>query len=122
MLRLTTCFLITSFLFIGNSLFGPQPASVLSLTRLTVTAEQALNLNPTLSDDGKIVAFESSKDSSFHAVRADLNGSVFEEIGGTRAVSPAMTSDGGIVVFASTEDLLGCNNSRTRSPLTSLHG
>lgn len=112
MLRLTACFLITSFLFIGNSLFGPQPASVLSLTRLTVTAEQALNLNPTLSDDGKIVAFESSAGSSFHAVRADLNGSVFEEIGGTRAVSPAMTTDGGIVVFASTEDLLGRNADR----------
>lgn len=112
MLRLTACFLITSFLFIGNSLFGPQPASVLSLTRLTVTAEQALNLNPTLSDDGKIVAFESTANSSFHAVRVDLNGSVFTEIGGTRAVSPAMTTDGGIVVFASTEDLLGRNADR----------
>ena len=112
MLRLTACFLITSFLFIGNSLFGPQPASVLNLTRLTVTAEQALNLNPTLSDDGKIVAFEASADSSFHAVRADLNGSVFEEIGRTRAVSPAMTTDGRIVVFASSEDLLGRNADR----------
>jgi len=112
MLRLTACFLITSFLFIGNSLFGPQPSSVLNLTRLTVTAEQALNLNPTLSDDGKIVAFEASADSSFHAVRADLNGSVFEEIGRTRAVSPAMTTDGRIVVFASMEDLLGRNADR----------
>lgn len=112
MLRLTTCFLITSFLFIGNSLFEPQPASVLSLTRLTVTAEQALNLNPTLSDDGKIVAFEASADSSFHAVRADLSGSIFEEIGRTRAVSPAMTTDGRIVVFASPEDLLGRNADR----------
>jgi Tol biopolymer transport system component len=112
MLRLTTCFLITSFLFIGNSLFGPQPAPVETLTRLTVTAEQALNLNPTLSDDGKIVAFESSADSSFHAIRADLNGAVFEEIGRTRAVSPAMTKDGRMVVFASTEDLLGRNADR----------
>ncbi|HKP83674.1 MAG TPA: lamin tail domain-containing protein [Pyrinomonadaceae bacterium] len=112
MLRLTTCFLITSFLFIGNSLFRPQPASVLSLTRLTVTAEQALNLNPTLSDDGKIVAFESTADSSFHAVRADLNGEVFEEIGRTRAVSPAMTTDGRIVVFSSMEDLIGRNADR----------
>src|ERR1041384_4385205 len=104
MLRLTTCFLITSFLFIGNSLFEPQPASVETLSRLTVTAEQALNLNPTLSDDGKIVAFEASADSSFHAVRADLNGSGFKEIGATRAVSPSLSSDGGIVVFASAED------------------
>jgi len=112
MLRLTTCFLITSFLLIANSLFGPQPASVETLSRLTVTAEQALNLNPTLSDDGKIVAFEASADSSFHAVRADLNGSVFEEIGRTRAVSPALSGDGRIVVFASMEDLLGRNADR----------
>lgn len=111
MLRLTACFLITSLLFIGNSLFGPQ-TSVGSLTRLTVTSEHVMNLNPTLSDDGKIVAFESSADSSFHAVRVDLNGSVFEEIGRTRAVSPAMTTDGRIVVFASMEDLLGRNADR----------
>src|SRR4030095_15638752 len=63
-------------------------------------------------DDGKIVAFESSANSSFHALRADLDGSAFEEIGRTRAVSPAMTNDGRIVVFASTEDLLGRNADR----------
>ena len=110
MLRLTTCFLITSFLFIVN-IFGPQ-TSVGSLTRLTVTAEHAINLNPTLSDDGKIVAFESSADSSFRAVHAELNGSVFKEMGRTRAVSPAMTNDGRIVVFASTEDMVGRNADR----------
>jgi uncharacterized protein (TIGR03437 family) len=71
-----------------------------------------MNLNPTLSDDGKIVAFESSAGSSFHAVRADLNGPVFEEIGRTRVVSPGMTTDGRIVVFASMEDLLGHNADR----------
>ena len=61
MLRLTACFLITSFLFVVNVISGPQ-TSAGGLTRLTVTAEQAVNLNPTLSDDGKIVAFESSAD------------------------------------------------------------
>src|SRR5215216_6207643 len=101
MLRLTACFLITSFLFIANSFFGPQPASVESLTRLTVTPEHALNLNPTLSDDGKVVVFESSADlagtgatSSFHTVRADLDGPVFDEMARTRAVSPALSTDG----------------------------
>ena len=119
MLRLTACFLITSFLFIVNSVFEPQPQSVSSLTRLTNTAEQAVSLNPSLSDDGKIVAFESSADlagvgqnSSFHALRADLGGSVFNEMGATRAVNPALSSDGRIVVFASTEDLLGRNADR----------
>lgn len=118
MLRLTACFLIISFLFIVNSLSGPQ-TSVARLTRLTVTAEQSVSLNPSLSDDGRIVAFESSADlagvaqnSSFHALHADLNASVFKEIGATRAVSPAMTTDGRIVVFASTEDLLGRNADR----------
>ena len=118
MLRLTVCFLVTSFLFIVNSVFGPQ-TSVASLTRLTFTPDHTVNLNPTLSDDGKIVAFESSADlagtggnSSFHGLRADLNGPVFNEIGSTRAVSPALSTGGKVVVFASTEDLLGHNADR----------
>jgi uncharacterized protein (TIGR03437 family) len=118
MLRLTACFLITSFLFIVNSVSGPQPQSVSSLTRVTVTAGHAINLNPMLSDDGKIVAFESSADlaatgtASFHALRTDLEGFVFKEMGASRAVSPTLSSDGRIVVFASTEDLLGRNADR----------
>ena len=119
MLRLTACFLITSFLFVVNSVFEPQPQSVSSLTRLTNTAEHMVNLNPSLSDDGKIVAFESSADlagtgasSSFQALRADLNGSVFKEMGATRAVSPSLSSDGKVIIFASTEDLLGRNADR----------
>src|SRR5215216_5177138 len=120
MLRLTACFLITSFLFIVNSVFGPQ-TSVASLTRLTFTPEHTVNLNPTLSDDGKIVAFESSADlggtgqnSSFHALRAHLTTSepIFTEVGSTRAVSPALSTGGKVVVFASTEDLLGRNADR----------
>ena len=117
MLRLTACFLITSFLFIVNSVSGPQ-ISVPNLTRLTVTPEHAVNLNPSLSDDGKIVAFESTADlagtgaTSFHAVRAELNGPVFTEVAPARAVSPAMTPDGRMLVFASTEDPLGRNADR----------
>ena len=120
MLRLTVCFLITSFLFVINTV-GPREAeSVAGLMRLTNTPEHAINLNPTLSDDGKVVVFESSADiaatggnSSFHALRADLNdGSAFKEIGATRAVSPALSSDGKIIAFASTEDLVGQNVDR----------
>ena len=118
MLRLTACFLITSFLFIVNSVSGPQPQFVSNLTRVTVTAEHAINLNPMLSDDGKIVAFESSADlaatgaASFHALRTELDGSVIKEMGASRAVSSALSSDGRIVVFASTEDLVGRNADR----------
>src|SRR4051794_3013870 len=117
MLRLTVCFLITSFLFVINLDFGPVE-SVASLTRVTNTPELAINLNPTLSDDGKVVVFESSADlvgtganSSFHALRADL-ASGFTEIGATRAVCPALSSDGKIVAFASAEDLVGQNEDR----------
>ena len=94
MLRLTFCFLITSFLFVVNSVFAADVRRA-SLTRLTNTPEHAVNLNPTLSDDGKIVVFESSADlagtgvsSSFHALRADLDAvPVFTEIGAHARVS-----------------------------------
>ncbi|HEX5884610.1 MAG TPA: lamin tail domain-containing protein [Pyrinomonadaceae bacterium] len=114
MLRLTACFLITSLLFIVGSVSVPQSAS--TLTRLTNTPEHAVNLNPTLSDDGRTVVFESSADllgqgdnSSFHLYHAEP---AFKSIARTRAVSPALSSDGGVIVFASTEDLVGQNQDR----------
>src|SRR6185503_5420607 len=114
MLRLSVCFLITSFLFIVNA----SSWSVETVTRLTNTPELAMNLNPTLSDDGNVVVFESSADlagtganSTFHAIRADL-GSAFTEIGATRVVCPALSGDGRIVAFASAEDLTGQNADR----------
>src|SRR5262245_4069407 len=100
MLRLTSFFLIVAFLFILCCL--PRADSFASLTRITNTPEHALNLNPTLSDDGRTVVFESTADlastdnASFHALRADLAGSApaFVEIGSSRAVCPAVSSDG----------------------------
>ena len=112
MLRLTACFLITGLLFIVSSVSVPQSAS--TLTRLTNTSEHAVNLNPTLSDDGRTVVFESSAgdDASFHAYRADLAAPDLKSFAKTRAVSPALSSDGGIIVFASAEDLVGQNKDR----------
>lgn len=114
MLRLSVCFLITSLLFVLNA----SSWSVESVTRLTNTPEHSMNLNPTLSDDGSVVVFESSADlagtgatSSFHAIRSDLD-STFAEIGATRAVCSALSSDGKIVAFASAEDLVGQNADR----------
>src|SRR5688572_2676392 len=115
MLRLTANFVITGLLF----LFTPQSGA--NLTRITNTSEQAVSLNPTLSDNGKVIVFESSANlldtsqaSSFQAVRAELasGAPVYRSIGNTRAVSPALVSDGRIVVFASTEDLAGRNADR----------
>src|SRR5262245_42774762 len=113
MLRLKACFLTVVFLLAGVSFFiAPKTRSSASVVRVTQTAEQAVNLNPSLSDDGRVVVFESSANfaagglnSSFHAVRADLRGEPpgFNEIGATRVVSPALSGDGSVVAFASTE-------------------
>ena len=119
MLRLTACFLITAFLFIAISVSGPERAhSLATLTRLTNTPEHALNLNPTLSNDGRTIVFESSADLastggvSFHLLRGEPGASSFVELGATRAVCPAMSGDGRVVVFASSEDLIGRNADR----------
>jgi uncharacterized protein (TIGR03437 family) len=97
------------------------------VVRLTSTVDQAVNLNPSLSDDGRVVVFESSANfvdgggsfgggvgSSFHGVRVGLRGEppTFQDIGATRVVSAALSSDGSVVAFASTEDLVGENADR----------
>src|SRR6185369_3096978 len=117
MLRLTTFFLITCFTFIAIVICGPgRVRSVSTLTRLTNTPEQVLNLNPTISDDGRTIVFESSADlantggsASFRLFRAEPS---FVELGRTRAVCPAMSGDGRTIVFASREDLVGRNADR----------
>jgi uncharacterized protein (TIGR03437 family) len=115
MLRLTTFFLITCFTVIA--IYGPgRVQSFATVTRITSTPEQVLNLNPTISDDGRTIVFESSADlantggsASFRVLRADPS---FVELGKTRAVCPAMSGDGRTIVFASKEDLVGRNADR----------
>src|SRR4030095_8551876 len=115
MLRLTVCFLITGFLLIVT--LTRRADSFASLTRITNTPEHALNLNPTISDDGRTIVFESSADlantggpASFRLLQTGL--SSFVQLGATRAVFPAMTADGRTIVFASNEDLVGRNADR----------
>jgi uncharacterized protein (TIGR03437 family) len=76
-----------------------------------------------LSDNGLVVAFESTEDleshgphSSFRLFQASLETNSFEGIGETRAVSPGLSSDGKQIAFASTEDLL-CENSDRNSEI-----
>ncbi|HEV8367851.1 MAG TPA: lamin tail domain-containing protein [Pyrinomonadaceae bacterium] len=92
-----------------------------SLRRITTTAEQALNLNPGLSDDGRVIVFESSADlvntgggNSFRVIRSEVSGvdSAFNEIARSRAASVSMSNDGQRITFASTEDLVGQNADR----------
>jgi uncharacterized protein (TIGR03437 family) len=80
-----------------------------------------VNLNPSLSDDGRVVVFESSANffsaaasDSFHAIRADVGGDppVFVDVGATRIISPALSKNGSVVAFASPEDLVGENADR----------
>lgn len=118
MLRLTVCILITILLFTAG-LFLRRAESVATLTRMTDTPEHAVNLNPTLSDDGQVLVFESSAnlsggggDPSFHTFRTELGKGGFTSIANTRAVSPALSGDGRVVVFASAEDLVGQNADR----------
>jgi uncharacterized protein (TIGR03437 family) len=128
MLRLTICFLIATLFLIV--FVAPSIKTASTVRRLTQTPEQSLNLNPSLSDDGNTVVFESSSDvfgasgnSQFRAIRADISGTlpVFSEIGSTRIVSPALSSDARVVAFASTEDLVGQNPDRN-SEIFALEG
>ena len=90
-----------------------------ALRRITNTPEQALNLNPTLSGDGRHIAFESTENLAgaqsppgFHALRADLDGvePAFVQLAASRAVAPALSQDGARIAFASTGDLVAGGN------------
>ncbi|MCA1603166.1 MAG: hypothetical protein LC776_16530, partial [Acidobacteria bacterium] len=83
--------------------------------------EEILNLNPSLSGDGRIVTFESTANlaglgggQGFRAISADLSTDtvVFGQIAISRAVAPAISQDGSRIAFASNEDLVGRNPDR----------
>ena len=120
MLRLKLCFLTVAFLLVCS--LNPERArSIEGVVRLTATAPQAVSLNPSLSDDGQVVVFESSANffagglnDAFHAMRVDVRGDppVFVDLGRTRIVSAALSGDGSVMAFASSEDLVGENFDR----------
>jgi uncharacterized protein (TIGR03437 family) len=89
-----------------------------TVRRISATPEHALNLNPTISGDGRRVAFESTADltgakrgAGFHTFRVDLTGerAVFTDVAASRAPAPAMSRDGSRLAFASRENLTGEN-------------
>src|ERR1051326_4637794 len=104
LLRLAFCFCVVALLLVtALCLSPPRASSNSSVLRLTNTAEQALNLNPTLSNDGRVIVFESSANlftaapsDGFHALRADVGGDppVFVDVGKTRIISPALSAKG----------------------------
>lgn len=88
-----------------------------ALRRVTNTTDDGVNVNPSLSGDGRRIAFESTKDlagaggNGFHALRADLSSdpATFIQMGVTRAPAPGISQDGSIIAFASKDDPLGTN-------------
>jgi uncharacterized protein (TIGR03437 family) len=122
MLRRKALFFAAITLVIALILLRPlQGTSTSTLRRITNTDEQAVNLNPSLTDDGTGLVFESTADLAavgsdigFHSVRTDLSGEgpTFAEIARTRSVTPSLSHDGSKIAFASSEDLVGQNADR----------
>jgi uncharacterized protein (TIGR03437 family) len=88
------------------------------LRRITNTTEEGISLNPSLSGDGRFVAFESTEDiahaggaESFRAIRANVgvDPPTFLQMGATRAPAPGVSQDGSRITFASKDDPLGTN-------------
>ena len=88
------------------------------LRRVTNTTEEGININPSISGDGRVLAFESTEDIAgaggndhFRAIRANVatDPATFSQMGGTRAVAPAISQDGSHIAFASKDDPLGKN-------------
>jgi uncharacterized protein (TIGR03437 family) len=104
------------------ALLWPRPSkSSPILRRVTHTSGEDVNLNPSLSGDGRKIVFESSADlaqigggQSFHALigSVEVEPSVFSEVGRTRIVAPGLSHDGSVIVFSSPEDLIGQNGDR----------
>lgn len=119
MLRLALLVLIITLAIIPFAV--PTAVTSERLRRITTTPSQSLNINPMLSDDGRFVFFESSVDlanvgglASFHTIRANIGNDAvsYEDIASSRSSSTSVSSNGLVVAFASTEDLIGQNVDR----------
>lgn len=99
--------------FIG--LRGARTQST-GLRRVTNTSEEGVNINPSISGDGRVIAFESTEDVAhaggtdhFRAIRANITPDTTTQMSATRAVAPAISQDGSRIAFASRDDPLGTN-------------
>ncbi len=88
------------------------------LRRISNTTEEGINLNPSISGDGRVVGFESTEDVAgaggsdhFRAIRANIgvDPTSFFQMTGSRAVTPAISQDGSRIAFAAKDDPLGTN-------------
>ena len=117
-LRLTAAFLFAALACSIVATAGRTQTS--APPRLTNTPAHATSLNPTLSGDGRRVAFESSADltgaggaQGFRAFLAETAGeAAFVRLAVSRAQVAAISQDGSRVAFTSAEDLTGANPDR----------
>ncbi len=114
--RSFAAFLLIAFALCLVELRSAQ--SQTGLRRLTNTTEEGISLNPSLSGDGRYVAFETTEDVAgaggsdyFRAIRAIVSAEppTFLQMGRTRAVAPAISQDGSRIAFASRDNPLGTN-------------
>ena len=96
----------------------PSRAQTTGLHRITNTTEEGINLNPSISGDGRVIGFESTEDVAaaggsdhLRAIRATISSdpAAFFQMAGSRAVAPAISRDGSRIAFASKDDPLGTN-------------
>jgi uncharacterized protein (TIGR03437 family) len=89
-----------------------------TLRRVTHTNDERMSLNPSLSGDGRRIAFESNANLSgaqetnaiqLFIASSDTPAHSFERLAPTRAPAPALSQDGTRVAFASKDDPLGLN-------------
>ena len=111
-LRLTLLFCCAALAFSVVGLREVQSQSA-TLQRITNTTEEAVNINPTLSGDGRRLAFESTEDLArvggnehFRALLADLSTSTptFIQIAAARAPAAAISQDGSRLDFAAEDN------------------
>ncbi|HKS27973.1 MAG TPA: Calx-beta domain-containing protein [Pyrinomonadaceae bacterium] len=113
---------VLSFLFVAGALcltsLWRASSQNAGLRRITQSSELALNLSPSLSGDGRRVAFETTEKLEgtsaadfFRAVRADISieAPSFTQLSRSRAPSPGLSQDGSRAVFAAADNPLGTN-------------
>jgi uncharacterized protein YjdB len=92
--------------------------SSLSLLRVTITSEEGINLNPSISGDGRMAAFETTEDvagaggrENFRAISAQVGNQTlaFRQMAAARAPAPAVSQNGSFIAFAALDDPLGTN-------------
>src|SRR5438067_9430166 len=115
--RLSVCLSCATLVVL--CLYGLNTVSSQStLRRITNTSEEGISLNPSISGDGRIAAFESTEDVAgfggtdhFRAIRANVSSdpAAFLQMAGSRAVTPAISQDASRIAFASRDNPLGTN-------------